>query len=262
MKIKDGDASLKGFVLAGSDKAYKAATATIVNDSIIAVHSTLVSNPVSFRYGWAKNPDCNLYNSANLPAFPIRTDNYTSGMTYATFPSSCTASANATLSDLKIAGTTLPSFSTSKYLYFYDMGNAKTIPQLIATATNVNATVLTTPATTINDLVGRKSVITVTAEDGSKKFYEVVFTASATSDVSEITLNGITVFNVNHKLMVDVSSSDNGTLKLYDVLGQCILQSEYKANSHNEYPIPQSGIFIACLISNNGKQKSVKLNIE
>ena len=130
LKIKDGDTSLKGFVLAGSDKVYQAATATIVNDSTIAVHSTLVSNPVSFRYGWAKNPDCNLFNSANLPAFPIRTDNYASGMAYATFPSTCTASSNASLSDLKIGDTTVSSFSSNGYLYSYDIGNSKTIPQV------------------------------------------------------------------------------------------------------------------------------------
>lgn len=262
LKIKDGDSSLKGFVLAGSDKVYQAATATIVNDSTIAVHSTLVSNPVSFRYGWAKNPDCNLYNSANLPAFPIRTDNYATGMAYATFPSTCTASTNASLSDLKIAGKTVSSFSSGGYLYFYDMGNAKTIPLVSATATDGKATVSITPAFSINDLVGRKSVVTVTAEDGSKKFYEVVFTASATSGVSDISLKGIAVYSSNHKLIVDISSSDNGKLKLYNVLGQCLLQSDFIADSRNEYPISQSGIIIVRLISNNGKQKSVKVNIE
>ena len=262
LKIKDGDTSLKGFVLAGSDKVYQAATATIVNDSTIAVHSTLVSNPVSFRYGWAKNPDCNLFNSANLPAFPIRTDNYASGMAYATFPSTCTASSNASLSDLKIGDTTVSSFSSNGYLYSYDIGNSKTIPQVTATATDSKATVSITPATIINDLVGRKSVITVTAENGSKKFYEIAFLASSTSGVSDISLQGITVHNLNHKLIVDVSTPDNGMIKVYDAVGQCLLQSEYKSNTCNEYSIPQSGIFIARLISNDGKKMTVKIIVQ
>ena len=28
------------------------------------------------RYGWANNPDCNLYNKAGLPASPFRTDDW------------------------------------------------------------------------------------------------------------------------------------------------------------------------------------------
>ena len=259
LKIKDGDTSLKGFVLAGTDKTYKAATATIVNDSTIAVHSTLVSNPVSFRYGWAKNPDCNLYNSENLPAFPIRTDNYPSGMTYATFPSTCTAGNNATLSDLKIGGTTVPSFSSNKYLYFYDIGEAKDFPPVTATATDSKAIITITPATTINDLVGRKAVVNVTAENGTKKFYEIVFNASTTSGVSDISLHGISIYSSNHKLNVDVSSTENGKIVVCDVLGQCLLQSEYKANSWNEYPVQHTGIIIVRLISKNGKHKSVKV---
>jgi len=29
---------------------------------------------MAVRYGWADNPDCNLYNKADLPASPFRTD--------------------------------------------------------------------------------------------------------------------------------------------------------------------------------------------
>jgi sialate O-acetylesterase len=40
----------------------------------VYVSSPKVSDPVAVRYGWANNPDCNLYNSAGLPASPFRTD--------------------------------------------------------------------------------------------------------------------------------------------------------------------------------------------
>jgi sialate O-acetylesterase len=33
-----------------------------------------VAQPTAVRYGWATNPDCNLYNGAGLPAVPFRTD--------------------------------------------------------------------------------------------------------------------------------------------------------------------------------------------
>jgi sialate O-acetylesterase len=31
---------------------------------------------VAVRYGWADNPDCNLFNGAGLPAMPFRTDRW------------------------------------------------------------------------------------------------------------------------------------------------------------------------------------------
>jgi sialate O-acetylesterase len=31
---------------------------------------------VAVRYGWANNPECNLYNEAGLPATPFRTDTW------------------------------------------------------------------------------------------------------------------------------------------------------------------------------------------
>jgi len=31
---------------------------------------------VAVRYAWAQNPECNLVNSADLPAAPFRTDDW------------------------------------------------------------------------------------------------------------------------------------------------------------------------------------------
>ncbi|MNE29515.1 hypothetical protein D3C80_1229980 [compost metagenome] len=66
---------LKGFAIAGSDQKFYWATATIKEDCI-EVSSDKVSNPVAVRYGWADNPDCNLYNKNGLPASPFRTDSF------------------------------------------------------------------------------------------------------------------------------------------------------------------------------------------
>jgi sialate O-acetylesterase len=35
-----------------------------------------VPQPVAVRYAWAENPTCNLYNGADLPASPFRTDDF------------------------------------------------------------------------------------------------------------------------------------------------------------------------------------------
>lgn len=66
---------LTGFAIAGADKKFVYADARIDGNRLI-VSSPEVENPVAVRYGWAKNPPVNLYNKANLPASPFRTDNW------------------------------------------------------------------------------------------------------------------------------------------------------------------------------------------
>jgi sialate O-acetylesterase len=82
LKMKDGDVALKGFVVAGADQVFYEATAVFVDGQTVSLSSAAVPSPVTARYGWAKNPDCNLYNSADLPASPFRLDAWPSGYAY------------------------------------------------------------------------------------------------------------------------------------------------------------------------------------
>jgi sialate O-acetylesterase len=66
---------LRGFAVAGADHVFHWALATIEHDGVV-VWSPDVPAPVAVRYGWASNPDCNLYNAAGLPASPFRTDDW------------------------------------------------------------------------------------------------------------------------------------------------------------------------------------------
>jgi sialate O-acetylesterase len=67
---------LRQFAIAGSDKKFVWAEATIEGDSVL-VSSPSVAHLVAVRYAWAKNPaGSNLYNKANLPASPFRTDDW------------------------------------------------------------------------------------------------------------------------------------------------------------------------------------------
>ncbi|CAA9286911.1 MAG: GH2 [uncultured Adhaeribacter sp.] len=67
---------LKGFAIAGADHKFVWAEARIEGKTVV-VSSSEVSNPVAVRYAWANNPDqANLYNQANLPALPFRTDDW------------------------------------------------------------------------------------------------------------------------------------------------------------------------------------------
>jgi sialate O-acetylesterase len=71
----DPGSELKGFTIAGADHKFVQATARIEGDHVI-VSSPDVSNPQAVRYGWANNPEVNLYNKEGLPASPFRTDDW------------------------------------------------------------------------------------------------------------------------------------------------------------------------------------------
>ncbi|HEY6371288.1 MAG TPA: sialate O-acetylesterase [Candidatus Sulfotelmatobacter sp.] len=63
--------TVTGFEVAGADGKYSAADAKIEGTSVV-VSSAAVPTPVSVRYGWAANPNCNLYNKEGLPASPFQ----------------------------------------------------------------------------------------------------------------------------------------------------------------------------------------------
>jgi sialate O-acetylesterase len=72
--IKSGD-NLKGFAIAGRDQRFSWARSKIEGNTVV-VWNEKVLQPIAVRYGWGDNPDCNLYNSAGLPASPFRTDQW------------------------------------------------------------------------------------------------------------------------------------------------------------------------------------------
>ncbi|MEZ6040722.1 MAG: sialate O-acetylesterase [Planctomycetaceae bacterium] len=65
-----------GFAIAGDDKKFVWADATILQDGRIEVSSKEVADPVAVRYAWADNPVCNMYDNAGLPLTPFRTDDW------------------------------------------------------------------------------------------------------------------------------------------------------------------------------------------
>ena len=73
--LKSRGDTVAGFAIAGEDKKFVAASARIAGNKVI-VSSGEVSKPVSVRYAWASNPVISLYNSADIPASPFRTDTW------------------------------------------------------------------------------------------------------------------------------------------------------------------------------------------
>jgi len=74
--IAKGGGDLKYFAIAGADKKFVWAKATIQGKNVI-VWSDQVPKPEAVRYAWADNPEgANLYNKEGLPASPFRTDSW------------------------------------------------------------------------------------------------------------------------------------------------------------------------------------------
>jgi len=74
LKTSDG-APPRGFAIAGADHKFHWAEA-LIEGSTVVVWSSDVAQPVAVRYAWADNPAANLYNKADLPASPFRTDDW------------------------------------------------------------------------------------------------------------------------------------------------------------------------------------------
>jgi len=64
---------VQGFAIAGEDKKFVWAEAAIDGETVV-VSAPGIEKPVAVRYAWGNNPVCNLYNKADLPACPFRTD--------------------------------------------------------------------------------------------------------------------------------------------------------------------------------------------
>lgn len=65
----------KGFMLAGEDKKWHAATARIDGKTVVLT-APGVDNPVACRYAFEGKPEVNLVNGKNLPVYPFRTDRW------------------------------------------------------------------------------------------------------------------------------------------------------------------------------------------
>jgi sialate O-acetylesterase len=63
------------FDIAGADKKWVVAQAKIDGNDVL-VWNDGVPAPVAVRYGWAQNPQVNLYNKEGFPAVPFRTETW------------------------------------------------------------------------------------------------------------------------------------------------------------------------------------------
>jgi sialate O-acetylesterase len=74
--VEDKQGKLQGFAVAGADRKWHWAQATIDGETVV-VHSPEVTDPVAVRYAFSANPTgANLYNDSGLPASPFRSDDW------------------------------------------------------------------------------------------------------------------------------------------------------------------------------------------
>ena len=69
------NADIKGFIIAGADGQFYPANAHTENGKVV-VSSPQVPYPMAVRYGWADNPECNLYTPSGLIVAPFRSDQW------------------------------------------------------------------------------------------------------------------------------------------------------------------------------------------
>ncbi|CAA6689451.1 Sialic acid-specific 9-O-acetylesterase [Lentimonas sp. CC19] len=65
-----------GFTIAGADRVFVPAHATVIGTHQVKVWSDRVTDPVAVRYAWADNPVANLQDRNGLPVTPFRTDDW------------------------------------------------------------------------------------------------------------------------------------------------------------------------------------------
>lgn len=76
LKVMNKYGYIEGFTIAGADQRFIWAKAYLEGKDKVVVYSDKIKAPVAVRYCWSSNPDVNLFNSADLPAAPFRTDNW------------------------------------------------------------------------------------------------------------------------------------------------------------------------------------------
>jgi sialate O-acetylesterase len=74
--VNDRYGYIKGFEIAGTDKRFHYAKASVDGNTIVVSHEN-IPEPQAVRFGWADDAsDCNVFNAAGFPLAPFRTDDW------------------------------------------------------------------------------------------------------------------------------------------------------------------------------------------
>lgn len=248
LRIKSDESNLNGFILSGNDMSFKPAKAEIINDSTVAVTSSLVPQPVAVRYAWARNPICNLYNSVDIPAMPFRSDMWTSKATYSQFKTSCDKpDDDASLVSIRLNGVPVENFNPAQFKYNVASGAEKNFPVVHAVPNSPWTQIKVT-----EDNLTQRVIITVTAESGLVQQYEIdLYAVSSVDKTNE--QNRLTFFQQNASLIILNNNAEKIDVEVFNSQGQCVLKDELQQYEQRALPaIP--GIYLLSMFF--GKYKS------
>ena len=177
LSIRRDSAVLAGFAIADTSRNFVKAQAAIINESTVAVFAENVHNPCAVRYAWAKDPVCNLINSAGLPAGPFRTDCWPSQVTYSIPDNTAAPNGDNSLLCIHVNGEKLADFSNDTKAYTLIMDETFGVPYVTAIARHPMSKMTIVQAKSISALeeADRTAVITVTAENGSQSEFRIIF---------------------------------------------------------------------------------------
>ena len=119
------------------------------------------------------------------------------------------ASADATLSDLKVDGTTVTGFNPSTKTYNVTLpAGTTTVPTVAATVKDTGATAAVTPA---SSLPGATTVLVTAADGTTKKTYNINFTVAAATAPGAPTITGATAGNRQASVSFTPPASNGGS---------------------------------------------------
>ncbi len=148
-------------------------------------------------------------------------------------------SSDATLSDIKVSGTTITGFAAGTLTYNVSLSAGTTaIPAVTATPNEANATVVITPATSLTgDAAARTTKIDVTSHDQSTvKNYTVVFTVATGID-DDLNKN-LRIYPIPAGEVITAEGIDGVTLiEVFEVTGNKVATIQCKEESIIEIPV-------------------------
>jgi hypothetical protein len=165
-------------------------------------------------------------------------------------------SSDATLSDLKVNGTTVTGFAAGTLAYNVSLAaGTTTVPTVTATATEVNATIVITPATSLTgDAAARTTKIDVTSHDKSSvKNYTITFTV-ATAIENNLS-SRFTIYPVPARTEITATGiEDVYLIEIYDVTGNKLITEACEGETMKVIPVGHlaRGVYFVRLTSPQG----------
>jgi hypothetical protein len=165
-------------------------------------------------------------------------------------------SSDATLTDLKVSGTTVTGFASGTLTYNVSLpAGTTTVPAVTATPAEANASVVITPATALTgDVAARTAKIDVTSHDKSSvKNYTIVF--SVATGIKDNQSRNLRLYPVPARDEITAEGIEGVTLiEIFEVTGNKVTAIRCEGDTIREIPLSSlpRGLYVMKLTSPDG----------